>query len=96
MNKIPPAAYLIPVIFQFALILTGWREPRFITDWGVSVLSSVLAVRLVALVFYVIHVRRNVNLNRQGKTHWILLLVIGGLAGEIFYWFKHIRRTELA
>ncbi|MEQ9376548.1 MAG: hypothetical protein RIG68_15285 [Imperialibacter sp.] len=96
MNKIPPDAYLIPAIFQFAIILTGWLEPRFITDWGVSVLSSVLAVRLVALVFYVIHVRRNENLNLQGKSQWILTLIITGLAGEIFYWFKHVRRPELA
>ncbi|MEQ8686550.1 MAG: hypothetical protein RIE86_14720 [Imperialibacter sp.] len=96
MRKIPPAAYLIPPIFQIALIFSGPLGLSFTSDWGINVLFSVWAISLVALVFYVIHVRKNVNLNRQGKTHWILLLVIGGLAGEIFYWFKHIRRTELA
>ncbi|WP_339814070.1 hypothetical protein [uncultured Imperialibacter sp.] len=96
MNKIPSFVYLIFPGFHLALIISSFFGVRFDSYWGVDALFSGLIMALIASILYITHVTKNQELNREGKFQWILLIVVGGLLGEIYYWFKHIRKGEFA
>jgi len=81
---------------HLALIILRFFGVRNDSYWGFDALFSGLIMALIASVLYIVHVTKNQELNREGKFQWILLIVVGGLFGEIYYWFKHIRKGEFA
>jgi len=96
MNKSYPNIYLIPPVLQLAILASKLLGFDLTARFGLSVFISMWLISLIALVFYVRHVQRNGGLNRSGKRHWMMLLFVGGLTGELFYWFKHIRQPALS
>ncbi|WP_416868236.1 MAG: hypothetical protein ACMVP2_00995 [Imperialibacter sp.] len=96
MNRIPSFIYLIFPMCHLALIILRFFGVRYDSYWGFDALFSGLIMALIASVLYIVHVTKNQELNREGKFQWILLIVVGGLFGEIYYWFKHIRKGEFA
>ncbi len=96
MNKIPPAIYLLFPIAHLSIILAGPLGLKYNSYWGVNLLMAAWIITLVGAVLYIVHAVKNLDLNRERKTSWILALLLTGLVGQLFYWFKFVRSKAIS
>jgi len=88
---------LISYIFFIGTMLVGAAHPPkpelFYVGLGVFVIVTILSclVSLFSLIFYVIHVLKNPNLEQNNnRVAWVLVIVLINGIGSVIYWIAEI------
>ncbi|MCK4699297.1 MAG: PLDc N-terminal domain-containing protein [Bacteroidales bacterium] len=56
----------------------------------IDILLYFIVYGLLVTIYFIIHAKRNVKLNRGSKTFWIVVLIFTNLPGQLLYWVFEI------
>lgn len=82
----------LAVLIFASLINHHFENSTWYIFMGIGFVEWVLG--FAAMIFFILHCLNNPKLVGNDRLLWMLFLVIGSGLTPIFYWWKHIRKTN--
>ena len=75
-------------VYMFLLLFKIGSEDTIL--FYIDILLYPIIYGLLVILFFVIHAKRNNNLNRGSKTFWVVVLIFTPLPAQLLYWIFEI------